>query len=256
VESVVVAEKVKPPVPLDLDRESARSGVAETTGTTGSRQGQAQRVGFLKAASWPIYAAAAAVVLVILFFLLRPHHAEQLVRKDDAPAPPVPRETSPIPAITVPPGTPAVSNADVSSTPAPSFAPDGFQLDPRLIGAWETKGPWPPNSGRIQTFHWTVETDGHFTFSGPWSDAGAITAAEGKMKWFSNNAAQPVDLTYQFNGEMLATHGPLGDALWWRAKRSSQQSKRSTQRERPRRNTVPDDAVKREIFKRVFRHFP
>jgi hypothetical protein len=28
-------------------------------------------------------------------------------------------------------------------------------------------------------------------------------------------------LTYQFNGEMLTTHGPLGDALWWRAQRSS-----------------------------------
>ena len=181
-------------------------------------------------------------------------------RRVTCSSPPVPKEASPTPAISVSPSAaptiPAGTPQDVSPTPA-SFAPDGFQLDPRLIGAWETKGPWPPNSGRIQTVHWTIETDGHFTFSGPWSDAGAITASNGKMKWFSNNnTGQPVDLTYQFNGEMLATHGPLGDALWWRAKRSSQQSRRSIERNKPRTYTTPDEAVKREIFKRVFRHFP
>ena len=115
----------------------------------------------------------AAFALVILLFLLRPHHAEQLVKKGDVPSPPVPEEASPIPTVTIPPSgaptSPAETPQDVSPTPAssaaPSFAPDGFQLDPRLIGAWETKGPWPPNSGRIQTVHWTIETDGHFTFS-------------------------------------------------------------------------------------------
>ena len=264
VESVVVAEKVKPPVPPDLNRESTQNGVAGATGTTGGREGQAQRVGFLKGTAWPIYAGAAAFVLVILFFLLRPHHAEQLVKKGDERSPPVPQEASPTPAISIPPSAaptiPAGTPQDVSPTPAasaaPSFAPDGFQLDSRLIGAWETKGPWPPNSGQIQTVHWTIETDGHFTFSGPWSDAGAITASNGKMKWFSNNAAQPVDLTYQFNGELLTTHGPLGDALWWRAKRSSQQSRRSTERNKPRTYATPDDAVKHEILRKVFRHFP
>jgi hypothetical protein len=107
----------------------------------------------------------------------------------------------------------------------------------------------------MQTAHWTIETDGHFTFSGPWSDAGGLTASDGKMQWFSNNAAQPVDLTYQFNGEMLTTHGPLGDAIWWRAKRSNQQSRRSTQKQKSKRTTVPEDAVKREILKRMFNHF-
>jgi hypothetical protein len=234
VESVVVAEKVKPPVPPDLNRESTQSGVAGATETKGGREGQAQLVGFLKALAWPIYAGAAAFALVILFFLFRPHHAEQLVKKGDVPSPPVPEAVSPTPTITIPPSAaptiPAGPPQDVSPTPAssaaPSFAPDGFQLDSRLIGAWETKGPWPPNSGRIQTVHWTIETDGHFTFSGPWSDAGAITASNGKMKWFSNNnTSQPVDLTYQFNGDLLVTHGPLGDALWWRAKRSSPRRK-------------------------------
>lgn len=116
--------------------------------------------------------------------------------------------------------------------------------------------PWPPDSGRIQTVRWTTETDGHFSFSGPWTDAGALTAADGKIRWFSNNAAQPVDLTYQFNGEILATHGPLGDAFWWRAKLSAQQSRRSTQREKSRTYVAPDDAAKREILRRMFRHFP
>ena len=58
VESVVVAEKVKPPVPPDLTRESTQSGVAGATETTGGREGQAQLVGFLKAVAWPIYAGA------------------------------------------------------------------------------------------------------------------------------------------------------------------------------------------------------
>ncbi|MGB9475226.1 MAG: hypothetical protein WCE87_09180 [Candidatus Udaeobacter sp.] len=261
VESVVVAEKVKSPVPPELDRESTQSGVAGATGTTGGREGQAQRAGFLKDRPWPIYAGAGAFVLVILFFLLRSQHGEQLVKKGGERSPPVPQEASPTPAISISPSavptTPTVTpeSPTPASSAAPSFAPDGFQLDPRLIGSWETKGPWPPNSDRVQTVHWTIETDGHFTFSGPWSDAGAITASSGKMKWFSNNGSQPADLTYEFNGDSLVTHGPLGDALWWRAKRSSQQSRRST-RDKPRRNTAPDDAVRREILRRMFNHFP
>jgi hypothetical protein len=76
------------------------------------------------------------------------------------------------------------------------------------------------------------------------------------MQWFSNNNSQPVDLTHEFNGDSLVTHGPLGDALWWRTKRSSQQSRHST-RDKPRKYyTTPDDPVKREILRRVFRHFP
>jgi hypothetical protein len=255
VESVVVAEKIKPPVPPDLSRESTQSGAAGATQMTGGREGQAKPVGIGKTLAWPIYAGAAAFALAILFFLVWPHHSEQVVKKGDPPAPgPVHEEASPTPGITF---TPSATPTIPAPTAAPSFAPDGFQLDPRLIGAWETKGPWPPNSGRVQTVHWTIETDGHFTFSGPWSDAGAISASNGKMKWFSNNnnTAQPVDLTYEFNGDSLVTHGPLGDALWWRAKRSSQ-SRRSTERDKPRRYATPDDGVKREILRRVFRHFP
>ncbi|HEY7001636.1 MAG TPA: hypothetical protein VH330_07830 [Candidatus Udaeobacter sp.] len=253
VESVVVAEKVKPPLPPDLDRERAGDGTT----------GPAQLVKPFKAVPWKIYAGAALVFVLALFWLVaraKTHDHSAQPKPDVAQVSPEPSQ-QPSPAPTKPEnGQPWQANADVSPTPVPSAAasiapPVAFQ-DPRLVGSWETKGPWPPNSGRIQTVHWTIETDGHFTFSGPWSDAGALTAADGKMQWFSNNAAQPVDLTYQFNGEMLATHGPLGDAWWWRAKRSTQQSRRSTQRERPKTYISPDDAAKREIFKRVFRHFP
>jgi hypothetical protein len=262
VESVVVAEKIKPPVPSDLNSEWAQNSGSEPTQTTARREGRAQPTNLLKTLPWPVYAGAGAFVLAVLFFSLRPRHSDGLVKKEDVPVPvptPVHEQASPTPSITIPPSAaPTVPPPTPASSAAPSFAPDAFQLDPRLTGAWETKGPWPPNSGRVQTVHWTIETDGRFTFSGPWSDAGAITASNGKMKWFSNNnnTGQPVDLTYEFNGDSLLTHGPLGDALWWRAKRSSKQSGRSTQRDKPRRYATPDDGVKREILRRVFRHFP
>ena len=265
VESVVIAEKIKPPVPPDLERKSDKNGEEDASQKIEERKGGLPLAGLLKTVPWPVYAGAAAFVLVILFFLFRPHYAEQQVKKGDVPSLPVPEKESPIPTVTIPPSAaptiPAETPQDVSPTPAssgaPSVAPYGFQLDPRLIGAWETKGPWPPNSGRIQTVHWTIESNGHFTFAGPWSDAGAITASNGKMKWFSNNTAgQAADLTYEFNGDLLLTHGPLGDALWWRTKSSSQQSRRLTQRDKPKTYTTPDDAVKREILKKVLHRFP
>ena len=136
VESVVVAEKVKPPVPPDLNRELTQNGGAGATGTTGGREGQAQRVRFLKGTAWPIYAGAAAFILVILFLLLRPHPAEQLVKKGDERSPQVPQEASPTPAISISPSAaptiPAGTPQDVSPTPAssagPSFAPDGLSI--------------------------------------------------------------------------------------------------------------------------------
>ena len=255
VESVVVAEKIKPPLPPDLDREHA--------GDSADSEGQVVKAG--TAVPWKIYAGIAVVVLLSGFWLIaraKSHDHATQPKPDVAQVSPEPSQ-QPSPAPTSGPDSKPwqASNTDVSPTPVPSAAPSvappaGFD-DPRLVGAWETRGPWPPNSGRMQTVHWTIETDGHFSFSGPWTDAGALTAADGNIRWFSNSSAQPVDLTYQFNGEMLTTHGPLGDAIWWRTKRSNQQSRHSTQRERSKRNgTVPDDTVKREILRRMFNHFP
>jgi hypothetical protein len=264
VESVVVAEKIKPPVPLDLNRESDKSGNKDAKEAIEKREGGLQPANILTTLPWPVYAGAAAVLFLGLLWLTarpRPHDNAPQTKPDVAQISPEPSQ-QPSPAPTRGPDSQPwqASNNGVSPTPAPSLVPSpappaAFQ-DPRLVGAWETKGPWPPGSGQIQTVHWTIDTDGHFTFSGPWTDAGGLTAADGKMQWFSNNGAQPVDLTYQFNGELLTTHGPLGDALWWRPKPASQQSRRSTERNRPRTYTTPDDAVKREILKKVFRRFP
>lgn len=261
VESVVVAEKIKSPLSPDLDRGPVEHGVEkESTSVT---EDLARLAKSPKVRPWQIYAGIAVVLFLSLLWLIarpKPHGSATQTKPDVAQTSPEPSQ-QPSPAPTrAQDGKPWQANVDVSPTPGPSAAPSvappvGFQ-DPRLVGTWETKGPWPPNSGRIQTVHWTIETDGHFSFSGPWTDAGAITAADGRMQWFSNNAAQPVDLTYQFNGDILATHGPLGDAWWWRAKRSTQQSRRSTQRERQKTYIAPDDAAKREILRRVFRRFP
>ncbi len=168
-----------------------------------------------------------------------------------------PAEASPAPTVELKP-TAQEEIVGASPTPAPSpelsLTPSlGFQLDPQLVGTWETKGRWPPNSTRTRTAHWSMQDDGHFTFSGPWSDTGTITATDGKMKWFSNNAAQPVDITYEFNGDTLVTHGPLGDAQWTRTRPSTQQSSRSRTR---KRSSEQGDNVRRKIFRRVFRHFP
>ena len=143
-----------------------------------------------------------------------------------------PPQASPVPTAEVQPTAQGeIVHVSPSPVPSPELSPAppvGFQLDPRLVGTWETKGRWPSNSTRTRTARWTVQNDGHFTFSGPWSDAGALTAVDGNMKWFSNNAAQPVDLTYEFDGDTLITHGPLGDAKWTLTRHSSQQSSRST----------------------------
>jgi hypothetical protein len=262
VESVVVAEKIKPPLPPDLVREPTDHSIDKESAPV--TEGGAQLAKPPKARSWQIYAGAAVVLFLGLLWLIaraKPHSDAAPTKPDVAQVSPEPSQ-QPSPAPTSGPDSKPwqASNTDVSPTPVPSVvasvAPPGAFQDPRLVGAWETKGPWPPGSGQIQTVHWTIDTDGHFTFSGPWADAGGLTAADGKMKWFSNNGAQPVDLTYQFNGELLTTHGPLGDALWWRPKPSSQQSRRSTERNRPRIYTTPDDAVKREILRKVFRRFP
>ena len=163
-----------------------------------------------------------------------------------------PPQASPVPTAEVQPTAQGeIVQVSPSPVPSPELSPGppvGFQLDPRLVGTWETKGRWPSNSTRTRTARWTVQNDGHFTFSGPWSDAGALTAVDGNMKWFSNNAAQPVDLTYEFDGDTLITHGPLGDAKWTLTRHSSQQSSRSTRRG----HTDPGDSVKREMFRRMF----
>ena len=133
---------------------------------------------------------------MILFFLLRPHHAEQLVKKGDVPSPPVPEEGSPTPAITIPPSAapmiPAGTPQDVSPTPASSAAPSfrarmAFNWIPVRSGRGRPKALGRPTPAGYKRSIGQSKQTVVSPFSGPWSDAGAITASNGKMKWFSNN---------------------------------------------------------------------
>jgi hypothetical protein len=117
VESVVVAEKIKGPVPPDLNRESAQSDTAEATQTKGTREGRTQLFDLLKTLPWPLYAGAVAFILVLLFFALRPHHPKQVAKKKEVPLPPpVSQQASATPGFTVPPsGGPTIPPSIVTS---------------------------------------------------------------------------------------------------------------------------------------------
>src|SRR5438270_5273537 len=60
VESVVVAEKVKPPAPADLDSKNETTKIPVTDGLTSLK-------------SWPVYAGAALLLFFVLFLMLRHH---------------------------------------------------------------------------------------------------------------------------------------------------------------------------------------
>lgn len=260
VESVVVAEKIKPPVPPKI--EQAAKGPDRAVAGTSIPALLNTRL---------IYIAGAVVVGLSVLWLSthrKPRGDTSAGNTNVAAVSPAPsaqpsesvhQQSAPAPSAQIQPtAQPAVADVSPTQAPKPDLAPapPGVQLDSRLTGTWETKGRWPPNSSHMRTFRWSVETNGRFTFSGPWSDQGTITAWNGKMKWFSDHA-EPADLTYEFMGDMLVTHGPLGDAYWTRSKSSTQRSSRSTQRDKSRTNRAQDgDVIRREILRRMFRHFP
>jgi len=106
VESVVVAEKIKPPATLEPANELSESGAV----ATGKREGGSQFAQLLKTLPWPVYAGAALLILVALAFALRPRHAMQVAatEKGEPPAPgPVHEESSPGPSATIPPYIPS-----------------------------------------------------------------------------------------------------------------------------------------------------
>jgi hypothetical protein len=115
----------------------------------------------------------------------------------------------------------------------------------------------PSNPSRFQSVRWEQSPDGHYVFSGAINDAGVISAADGKMQLFSNNAAQPGDLTYQFSGEVLITNGPLGFADWRRSKSKPSQASRGSNPSNTRwqREVRPED-IHRAIINRLFRRYP
>jgi serine/threonine protein kinase len=159
-------------------------------------------------------------------------------------------------------GMPAYSPAEI--TPAPSPQPSASpsqqavaQLDPRLIGKWETGSNAPENLRKVR---WEQFADGHYVFSGPISDNGVITGGDdGKFQQFSNAANQPVQVSYEFKGDKLVTNGPLGQAEWRRtgSTTSSKRQSTNTNQSTPRRGyKVRDDDIRNNVLKRVLRRFP
>jgi hypothetical protein len=157
---------------------------------------------------------------------------------------------------------PAYSPAEI--TPAPSPQPSASpsqqavaQLDPRLIGKWETGSNAPENLRKVR---WEQFADGHYVFSGPISDNGVITGGDdGKFQQFSNAANQPVQVSYEFKGDKLVTNGPLGQAEWRRtgSTTSSKRQSTNTNQSTPRRGyKVRDDDIRNNVLKRVLRRFP
>jgi hypothetical protein len=109
VESVVVAEKIKPPTPPEIESEPARGGIVAAGRETETKRGGSQFAQLLKTLPWPVYAGAALLILFGLGFALRPRHAAQVAEatKGEVSAPtPVHEESSPSPSATIPPYIP------------------------------------------------------------------------------------------------------------------------------------------------------
>ena len=158
-------------------------------------------------------------------------------------------ETSPAPS--------AAPSVGPEIQPSPSAGPAvATQLDPRLVGIWETA-----HTSRSKRVRWEQAADGHYTFSGAAQDAGVISGSDGKMKQFSNGTQQPIDLTYQFNGAKLVTTNSTGSTEWQHVGDSSSSASGSSRQRSGRgvgaQPTVRPGDVGRELINRVFRkHFP
>lgn len=115
VESVVVAEKVKPPVPP--------VPTGRPTPPTKSGAGETKPLDFqqlLRSVPWPVYAGAAAVALLILIFALRPARpkVDQASNEESGRQAPTPQENaSPTASPSTGPGAPSVPPG------APTFPP-------------------------------------------------------------------------------------------------------------------------------------
>lgn len=114
VESVVVAEKVKPPAPPDLSREKEATKIPATDALTS-----------LKTLHWAVYAGASLLLVFILFLLLRHHGPSSGQASGGSAAPqthgestpqPSAGESTPLPWATVPPSIPTFPSAGAMVT--------------------------------------------------------------------------------------------------------------------------------------------
>jgi len=119
VESVVVAEKVKPLVPPKIEPEPR---------TEDRQQREGSIVDLLKTLPWPVYGGAAVFLLLILFFALRPRHGRETTEgaKGERAVPPAHEESSP----TIPPQIPSGG-----ATIPPSVMMGGVNLSELIANA-------------------------------------------------------------------------------------------------------------------------
>lgn len=159
----------------------------------------------------------------------------------------------------VPNAAPDEQPSSGGARPAPAISPESsatpvaMQLDPRLVGKWESSG----RDAHGKRAHWEQFADGHYTLSGPVVDTGVISGADGQMKQFSNASGQPIDVTYQFNGPKLVTTSPTGSVEWQRIGESSSGHQSSSHNAQPTPHRTRGEDIGRDLIRRTFGHrFP
>ncbi len=149
----------------------------------------------------------------------------------------------------------------------PAASDSDAPVDRRLVGIWETKATGPAG---MATFRWEQDADGRYrvAINGTPSDAGRLSADDGRLRQTSDASGVTTDVTYQFKtATQLVTTGPLGQATWRKLRvaatrpredeppaaedRNDQPADRSNDEPRPKtKQQVPAD-IRREIQKRV-----
>jgi serine/threonine protein phosphatase PrpC len=129
-----------------------------------------------------------------------------------------------------------------SPTPAPSESPTApvDQVDPELVGKWETT-----KDGRTEI--WVQDPDGGFTLSGPTSQRGTLTTEAGKIRQFFPTRGLTQEMTYEVKNGRLLTTGADGTMMEWRVARSYHQP-------RPRHLPPESDSFLERILRIL--HFP
>jgi serine/threonine protein kinase len=173
----------------------------------------------------------------------KPTTPSQNIVVDDrhpTPAPSVTVTPEPV-AVVTPSTTPVLGPTPVSTPPTPSA-----QLDPKLVGKWETKHFH--KDGGVEALE--LQTDGKYVLSGTQDESGTLTAADGKMLQYPSSTSQPQQIDYAFVGDKLITKTPDGVETIW-AKKHAEESPSSRKQVR-RREDGPHNS-ETPVWERVFK---
>jgi serine/threonine protein kinase len=244
----ILPRTTPPPLPITVDEKPAPKRAPSP-------------VEWLRSPSVLSVGVPAAVLLLLAFAWMmtrgRSHSPGKAVGLIDlVPAASPNEQPSPAPSSSaLPSASPGDESKQAAISPAPGGSPPSLaagQLDPRLVGKWE--------SGRDshgKRAHWEQFADGHYTLSGPVVDTGVISGADGQMKQFSNASGQPIDVTYQFNGPKLVTASPTGSVEWQRIGESSSRHQSSSHNAQPTPHRTRGEDIGRDLIRRTFGHgFP